>query len=531
MAIKGVLFDFDGTLTCPILDFGEIRLALGCPPRLPVLEYIDTLPPEGREAAQKVLDQFEMKAAAQCEPNQDAEELLNLLIEREVPIGIITRNSFRSVSRSLERFRNVRLSDFSLVISREDPFPPKPDPQSVREAARRMGFEVREILMVGDYLFDIEAGQKAGARTVLLTNGKDASSLGCSPDLVIQRLGQLIPVIERALPLPPGKLPGGLLKDFLSQLRLEDASMLVGPATGEDFAALRTAGEDVLILKSDPVTFATDSIGRYAVLVAANDVATSGAFPRWLLASLLFPVGSSAEEIWQVLEEIHQTASRNGMILCGGHTEITDAVTRPVVVAQAAALMSEGDLVTKQRVEQGDSVLLTKRAAVEGTSIIAREFGDLLQSRGMTPHELDRCRRFLEDPGISILREAKTAAGRASALHDVTEGGVATALEELSAAGRHRIRVFMDKLPVYPETRRICALTGLDPLGLIGSGSLLICCRREHAEDLVQELRKQNIEVAEIGVVLEEGSGVEAVSDGQPTDWPVFKADELTRLT
>jgi hydrogenase expression/formation protein HypE len=531
MAIKGVLFDFDGTLTRPILDFGEIREALGCPPRLPVLEYIETLPESRRAEAHQVLDQFETEAAERCRPNRDAEQVLQTLLRRGLQIGIVSRNSLSAIRMSLQNFQRVRLSDFAVVISREDPFPPKPDPESVREAVRRMGVGVHEVMMVGDYLFDIEAGQKAGARTVLLTNGKDASHPGCSPDLVILRLSDLLPIIERAIPLPPGKLPGGLLRDFLAQLRLEHPLLLVGPGTGEDFAAVRTAGEEILVLKSDPVTFATDSIGRYAVLVAANDVATSGALPRWLLTSLLFPVGSCAEDIWQVMQDIHQTASRSGMVLCGGHTEITEAVNRPVVVAQAAGLACEADLVLKQRVREGEPILMTKRIAVEGTSVIAREFAGLLEARGMTQDEIGRCRRLLDEPGISILPEARLSAGRASALHDVTEGGLATALEELSAACGRRVRIFMERIPVYPETEKVCALTGLDPLGLIGSGSLLICCPSRESEDLKNDLGAENIEVSEIGVILEEGSGVEALRQGRPADWPVFEADEITRLS
>jgi hydrogenase expression/formation protein HypE len=530
MAIKGILFDFDGTLTHPILDFSQIRRVLRCPPLLPVLEHIQRLPPDRQAAAHQILDRFEIEAAERCRPNEDAEEVVASLLRRGIKLGIISRNSLRAISRSLENFGSIRPSDFAVVISREDPYPPKPDPASVREAARRMELDVREVLMVGDYLFDIEAGQKAGARTVLLTNARETSDPGCSPDLVITRLKELLPLVDRAAPLLPGKLPSRFLDEFLPQLRAEDPLLLVGPRTGEDFAAVRTAGKEVLVLKSDPVTFATDSIGTYVVLVAANDVATSGALPRWLLTSLLFPVGSSAEDVRQVLREIHQTAERHGLVLCGGHTEITEAVNRPVVVAQAAGLMSEADLILKQRVREGDSIVLTKRVAVEGTSIIAREFAELLKTGGMSEEEIARARRFLEHPGISILPEARLAAGRCSALHDVTEGGLATALEELSRACGRRLRVFLDRIPVFPETDRICGLTGLNPLGVIGSGSLLICCDRTQSAPLIEDLRRKEIEATEIGTALEKGSGVEAVRHGKAAEWPEFEVDEIARL-
>ena len=117
-------------------------------------------------------------------------------------------------------------------------------------------------------------------------------------------------------------------------------------------------------------------------------------------------------------------------------------------------------------------------------------------------------------------------------MHDVTEGGVATALEELSMAGAHRIRVYTGRIPVLKETREICRLLEIDPLGLIGSGSLLICCERESSEDLMRSIRSSAIDVACIGEVLGEGTGVEAFDhkSGSAVSWPHFEVDELARL-
>ncbi len=115
-------------------------------------------------------------------------------------------------------------------------------------------------------------------------------------------------------------------------------------------------------------------------------------------------------------------------------------------------------------------------------------------------------------------------------MHDVTEGGLATALEELSAAGGHRIRVNMEAIPVYPETRRICRLLGIDPLGLIGSGSLLICCAADSCANVTDRIRGAGIEVACIGEVLDRGRGIDALDGGRPAAWPRFEVDEITRL-
>jgi hydrogenase maturation factor len=178
----------------------------------------------------------------------------------------------------------------------------------------------------------------------------------------------------------------------------------------------------------------------------------------------------------------------------------------------------------------GDCVLVTKAVAVEGTAIVAREFDARLLSKGLSRREINTGKGFLDR--ISIVPEARLAAADrlASAMHDVTEGGLATALEELSIAGGHRIRVDLDRIPYYPETRKMCALLGLNPLGLIGSGSLLICCRTDYRDRLVERLRAAGIAATAIGRVMEAGSGIDARRAGQPAEWPHFDVDEITRL-
>jgi hydrogenase maturation factor len=317
-----------------------------------------------------------------------------------------------------------------------------------------------------------------------------------------------------------------LLKDF----SFEDPALLIHPGIGEDTAALDVSSEEVLILKSDPITFATDAIGQYAVLVNANDIATAGADPRWLLTTLLFPIGVTPSFIWNIVWELIKFCRQWGITLCGGHTEITDAVTRPVISGMMAGTVRKRDLIDKKRMQPGDRLLLTKGAAVEGTAIIARELRSRLRKCGMSAEQIASCQAFLER--ISIIPEARLAAQcpGTSAMHDVTEGGIATAIEELSAAGGCRLRVDLDRIPVFPETRRLCRILGLHPLGLIGSGSLLICCRPTQSERLEKQLRSSGIQVACIGDVTEEGFGVRGFKKGRPVSWPRFEVDEIARL-
>lgn len=530
--IKAVLFDFDGTLTKPeSLDLAVVKKAVGCPPDSYLLEYIEKLPsPEKQKQAYTVLDQFEMRAAAEAKPNPGAEDLVQYLYTKDIRMGIISRNSSQSIRRALKNFKKIGVGDFDLIISRDAPVRPKPSGDGILMAAERLNVPVQQVLMVGDYVIDVQAGKKAGAITVLMDNPKLPVSPQIECDFRIKRLKEVKQIVRMGLPLPAGKLPNNLLDEFLVQFGFEDPSVLIRPGVGEDTAAVDVENEEVLVLKSDPITFATDSIGSYAVLVNANDIATAGATPRWFLSTLMFPVDTSAFAIREVMAELSAVCRQWGITLCGGHTEITDAVSRPVVTGMMTGTVTKERLIDKQNIKSGDRVLLTKAVCVEGTAIIAREFGDKLKSLGVPASDIANCRRFLDH--ISILKEARIAGSTegVSAMHDVTEGGLATALEELSVAGGHRIRVDMDKIPIYPETANICGLLKIDPLGLIGSGSLLICCRQYSSEVLLQEIKNIGIPVTIIGEVREAGQAIEAVRQRAPVPWPKFEVDEITRL-
>ncbi len=532
LSIKAVLFDFDGTLTEPgALNFSRLKETIGCPEDLPVLEFIQNFPtPEEKRKHFSILERFEQEAAANSRPNKGAEDLIQFLHSEKLKIGIVTRNSLHSIERALHNFKNVQMSQFDVIVSREAPVAPKPSGEGIKLAAQSVGVDIEQVLMVGDFTFDIEAGKAAGCKTAFLDYGALSKPLNVESDFVVSGLKEIKRIVRMALPLAMGKLPHDILEAFLERLHIQDPSILIPARIGEDAAAMNVETAEVLVLKSDPITFVTDAIGHYAVLINANDIATSGADPRWLLTTLLFPIGSTAEEIWQVMNDLESVCRQWNITLCGGHTEITDAVTRPVVIGMLAGTVAKCDLIDKRSIRRGDRVLLTKGVAVEGTAIIAREFKDQLIAQGITAAEIDQCGRFLND--ISILEEASIARSfeGVHGMHDVTEGGLATALEELSFAGGHIIRVHMEAIPVFPQTKKICRLLQINPMGLIGSGSLLICCRRGTAENLMVRMAEAGISVACIGEVLEAGRGIEALNEGRPVQWPRFKVDEIARL-
>jgi HAD superfamily hydrolase (TIGR01509 family) len=531
--IKGVLFDFDGTLTRPFaIDFPAIKTAIGCPPDQAILEFIAALADENqRRQSQATLHAMEMTAAAQSRPHEGAEDLIQFLKTRGLPIGILTRNSRAAVERALANFSRTQLSDFNLIITRDDPVTPKPSPEGVLQAVGRLKIDPDEILLVGDFHFDIQAGQRAGALTALLDNGDTGHPVGdIEADFTVRHLDQIQTIVRYGLPLPAGKFPSDLLDDFFERLPRTDPRLLITPGIGEDTAALDIDGRDTLVITSDPITFVTDRIGYYTVVINANDIATSGAKPQWLMTTLLFPPGTSASKVRLVMQDIARACRQWDITLCGGHTEITDAVQRPVVVGTLAATLERADLVHKDRIQTGDHILLTKGVAVEGTAIIAHEFEARLETLGVSPASISKCRDFAEE--LSVLPEAAAARRFAgvTAMHDVTEGGLATALAELSVAGGHLLQIEMECIPVYPQTARICRLLGIDPLGLIGSGSLLLTCRPDISETLATAICADGVPVTRIGKVLGPGKGIEALRCGRRVEWPAFAVDELTRL-
>jgi hydrogenase maturation factor len=192
--------------------------------------------------------------------------------------------------------------------------------------------------------------------------------------------------------------------------------------------------------------------------------------------------------------------------------------------------VAKKDLLDKRNIQPGDSIIMTKAAGIEGTAIIARECAKLLRGTGMPETEIAECGQYLDQ--ISVLEEARIAArsGAVSAMHDVTEGGIVTALEELGAAGGCKIRVAMEKIKVYPLTERLCSLLAINPLGLIGSGCLLICCKAEASDNLCAALTSAGIDNAVIGEVLDRGEGIDAFYNGTPAAWPHFVVDELARF-
>jgi hydrogenase maturation factor len=339
-------------------------------------------------------------------------------------------------------------------------------------------------------------------------------------------------VVRRKL-LKTGKLDVQILRKLLNKYSKTDEKVLVGPRIGEDAAAI-DMGEKVLIVTTDPITFATNEIGYYSVMVNANDIATTGAEPRWYTVNILLPEALGTESLVDsIFQQIHQTCERLSISLIGGHTEITYGLDRPILVGQMIGEVQGEALITTGGAKPGDLIVLSKGICIEGTSIIAREKKRDLLSCGISTDIVERARRFLFDPGISVVEEARLAiqAGRVHSMHDVTEGGLAGGLHELSMAAGVGIEVERDRIPIYEESRVLCEAFGLDPMGVIGSGALLITASPSETEKILDHARQHGVTMTMIGRVKSAGSpSVTMVTSKGHEPVPYFERDEVVKI-
>lgn len=331
--------------------------------------------------------------------------------------------------------------------------------------------------------------------------------------------------------LRPGKLPMDLLENLLKKYTTDDNSLIVGPGIGND-AAVIALGDTYIVAKTDPITFVTNDIGYYAVNINANDIACLGGIPKWFLVTLLLPEKKTTVELTEsIFRQLNTACQEMNITLCGGHTEITSNLDRPLVIGQMLGTVPPEKLVRTGGLRVGDDILVTKGVAIEGTSIIAREkFKDI--SRLFSEDFARRCADFIYKPGISVLPEVRLIQEVAPihAMHDPTEGGIATGLHELARAANVKLRIQMEEIPIIPEAKLLCDEYGLDILGTISSGALLFAVSPRFSPEILSCLEKNNIEAAVIGKAYAKGAGVELVQDYEEIELPQYHQDEILKI-
>ena len=331
--------------------------------------------------------------------------------------------------------------------------------------------------------------------------------------------------------MKPGKLPPKLLQQLLDKISFAEPSVLLGPKIGEDAAILNTTSSKYLVVTTDPITFATDKIGWYVVNINANDIAVMGGDPKWLLITLLLPQTINKKTIDDIFSQIIDTSTNLGITLVGGHTEITPNIISPIAIGTLIGEVSKNLVVRTQDAKPKDAIILTKKIALEGTSIIAREFSKKLKSLGIGNDSIQKAKKFISYPGISVIKEANIARDfkYVHSMHDPTEGGLSTALIELAIASNTGIMIDAKKIKIAPESKQICKVLNINPMGLLSSGCLIITIPQKHSSELIKIFENHNIESYEIGHLTAKPNEYKWISKSGIEDIPIFENDELTK--
>lgn len=293
-----------------------------------------------------------------------------------------------------------------------------------------------------------------------------------------------------------GKVPENILKRAVfKQLHHRRPEVLLHPGVGEDCSAVAVGEDEALVFSTDPITGTDKGIGTLAVHITANDLASSGAEPIGILTSIILPEYTEEPDLRRIMMEIEEACNELSIEVMGGHTEVSDVVKRPIITVTGVGKVKKDKLISTGGLRPGDELVMTKWAGIEGTSIIAAEKEDILKKT--LPKELiDEAVSYKKL--LSVVPEARIAAEcGATAMHDVTEGGIFGALWEIGAASGVGIIADLRKIPIKQETIEICEVFDINPYMLISSGSMLIGCPQGNL--LVEKLMQNGINAVVIG--------------------------------
>lgn len=320
-----------------------------------------------------------------------------------------------------------------------------------------------------------------------------------------------------------GKVPENVLKrSILKQIKTKRPEVLLGAGVGEDCAAIALAPDEVMVLSTDPITGTTKDIGKWAVMVAANDIASSGAEVIGMLVCAMLPPDVTEAEIKEAMQQIEISCEELHIQVVGGHTEITDAVTRPLLTMTGIGKVKKESLLATKGAKPGQDLVITKWVGLEGTSILAKEKeAELLEK--FPRHLVDEAKAY--DAMMSVIPEAEIAVeSNVSAMHDITEGGVFGSLWEMAESAGVGLTVDLKKLPIKQTTVEICNFYDINPYELMSSGSMLIAADNGH--DLVRKMKEANIHAAVVGKVTDSNDKI--VINGEETRFlEPPKTDEL----
>lgn len=543
--LKGVIFDFDGTIVSIHIDFKKIRAAaikkalelnLNIPvENYPILELIDYIgrhnkTNKDKEAFLRFIRRYllakELEGAEKAVPLKGSLEFIAALRKKGIKTGIITRNCRQAVNKVIKKF-NIH---YDVLLTRDDVKKVKPETEHIKKAVQHLGLKKEEIIVVGDHLMDIQCAKKFGALSCGIVSENITRDMFAAEgaDFIFESIedaGYLFGI----KPLKAGKLPNSLL-DYLLKTYIEnDGSVLVGPGVGADCAVFKSE-QNLLFAKTDPVTLVGQDTGKYLLNVNINDLAVMGGQPGWFLCDMLFPPGITLPDIEDVFSQVRLQCEKHKVNWIGGHTEISGGLKIPISCGFLVGVMMPGKKAGAETVMAGDKVFLVKEVGIEAVSIIARRKYGCLE-KAFPKRILARMADTVDEPGIGVLKEARLLWENfeVKVLHDPTEGGLSTALYEIAARCNAGFIIDADKIIFCRYLLKLARIFGLNPYGVISSGCLLGIISGEESGMLVDFMRKRRIKCGIIGEVTEE-KGVYLKDKGEISGFPVFERDEITKL-
>lgn len=323
-----------------------------------------------------------------------------------------------------------------------------------------------------------------------------------------------------------GKLPENVLKrSVFKQLHTKRKEILQGAGVGEDCAAMMLEADEMFVVSTDPITGTTQDIGRMAMLVTLNDLASAGAEPVGVLLTALLPEDITEPQIRQIMQQVDGECEKYHVQVMGGHTEITRAVNQPLLTVTGIGKAPKGKMISTGGARPGDDIVITKWIAIEGTMILAKEREKELLER--FPKKMIEEAKKMEKY-LSVVPEAAAAVkSGVNAMHDVTEGGIFGALWEMAEASGVGLEIDLKKIPVRQESIEICEYFGINPYELISSGSMLMAA--SDGDMLVRNLEKEGIPAAVVGKAME-GNDRILINDGEVRFLEPPKTDELYKV-
>jgi hydrogenase expression/formation protein HypE len=309
----------------------------------------------------------------------------------------------------------------------------------------------------------------------------------------------------------------------------DDPDVILGAVFGEDVALTRVGG-DILVSHLDPIVGAIANIGWLAVHVACNDIATSGIPPRWILPLVLVPQVEDEDLLERIMRDASRAAKEIGVSTIGGHTGYSANLVRPLVAVTALGTASGREPLRTRGACVGDHLLVTKGIALEGTAILAQDFADAAGRLGLSESDLIEARSLMKE--ISVVPEALAVAVHgATAMHDVTRGGLLETLVELASLSEVSIEVDASILPIPPVAARFAQAFQFDPLWMISSGTLVATIPPGRVAEVGRVLKEAGTRFVFVGRIAG-GTGVHVHQNGEVIHYNDIRCevDELARM-